>query len=220
MTGSPGVAADPTQELRRLVVGGSYEPGDRLPPERELAQRFGVSRPALREAIRSLVTSGLLEARRGSGTYVAPIHLPDLFAVRLRLEPLAAELAASRCTRAQGRRLAVLRERLASALDDAPEFALRDRELHAELAAAAGSRLLNELLGRLADLTIASRALSARLLEARRSTVRDLGELVDAIAARDPAQAGKAMERHIAAMQDHAIPSQPRYESPDSQPLP
>lgn len=55
------------QQIRDLVSGGSLQPGDRLPPERELSARLNVSRSALREALRTLESSGLLELRKGKG---------------------------------------------------------------------------------------------------------------------------------------------------------
>src|SRR5665213_3658668 len=80
----PAVKADVFKELDRrararhaadhikaLIASGSLAPGDRLPPERELAVRLGVSRPTLREAVGALVIMGLLESRQGAGTFVA-----------------------------------------------------------------------------------------------------------------------------------------------------
>ena len=103
-------------QLRDHIFRGELKPGDRLPPERELAQGMGVSRPTLREAINRLADRGLLEHRQGQGTFVAaserrrkqnPLSvlmdgqeatLPELLEVRLALESNAAMLAARRAT--------------------------------------------------------------------------------------------------------------------------
>ncbi|MBV9423691.1 MAG: FadR family transcriptional regulator, partial [Solirubrobacterales bacterium] len=65
------MAHDAAEHLQRLIVDGTLQPGDKLPPERELSVRLGVSRPTLREAVRALVIMGMLESRHGSGTFVA-----------------------------------------------------------------------------------------------------------------------------------------------------
>ena len=103
-------------QLRDLIFRGNLKPGDKLPPERELAQGMGVSRPTLREAVNRLVDRGLLEHHQGQGTFVAepgkrkkqnPLSalmdgqeatLPELLEVRLALETNAATLAARRAT--------------------------------------------------------------------------------------------------------------------------
>src|SRR5690348_9755648 len=94
-----------TDQLRALIARGAYQPGDRLPAERELAEGLRVSRPTVREAVRRLTDAGLLQPRRGSGTFVAEIDLDAVFGIRLRLEPYAAQLAAGRRTEADLRRL-------------------------------------------------------------------------------------------------------------------
>jgi len=183
--------------LERLGVG----PGDRLPPERELAAELGISRPALREATRRLVALGILRARQGSGTYVAEVDPGDLLVVRLRLEPLAAELAARRRTEEQ---LAVL-ERLAAGLDAAlpdPEaFAALDIGLHEAVAAASGNGVLVGVLANLADVLRYSRRRTAGSGALRRGAVHDLDDLVRAIGARDAAAAAEAMRRHLRAVE-------------------
>jgi DNA-binding FadR family transcriptional regulator len=59
------------QELEQSIIDGALSPGERLPAERQLAERLGVSRPSLREAIQKLASKGLLHSRQGGGTYVA-----------------------------------------------------------------------------------------------------------------------------------------------------
>ena len=102
------------EQIRDLVFRGQLKPGDQLMPERELAQALGVSRPTVREAIRRLVTMGLLEHQQGAGTFVRSLNaqrehnplaavieghdatLEELLEVRMGLEGQAALLAAQR----------------------------------------------------------------------------------------------------------------------------
>jgi GntR family transcriptional repressor for pyruvate dehydrogenase complex len=97
-------------DCRRRIASGRWKPGQQLPPERELAERYGVARTVVREAMCALLTLGLIRTRQGGGIYVQenigpalgvgtgfltePHELRDLMAVRAALEPLAAALAA------------------------------------------------------------------------------------------------------------------------------
>jgi GntR family transcriptional repressor for pyruvate dehydrogenase complex len=104
------------EQIRDLVFRGQLKPGDQLMPERGLAQAMGVSRPTVREAIRRLVTMGLLEHQQGAGTFVRSLNaqrehnplaavieghdatLEELLEVRMGLEGQAALLAAQRAS--------------------------------------------------------------------------------------------------------------------------
>ena len=110
-------------QLEMRILEGSLKPGDRLPPERELATELGVSRPSLREAIKKLVSRELLVSHHGGGTYVTdrleasfidpwqqlldqhPLLQDDVLEFRYLLEASAAELAAERATEADLQRL-------------------------------------------------------------------------------------------------------------------
>ncbi len=185
------------QQLKRSIVTGEFEPGQRLPTERELAVRLGVSRNTLREAIRALTLGGILEARQGSGTYVSSLSpgrlldsfsllieasgdatVLDLLAVRRVLEAEAAALAAARITDAQ---LAEL------------SGCLADIRFHETVAAVAGNPVLEALIQ-----SLGGRALRERV---RRSHPGgDAGghdAIYAAIRDRDPARAAAAMATHI-----------------------
>src|SRR5437764_8382077 len=108
-------------QLREMIHRGELRPGDRLPPERDLAKMLGVSRPTLRAGIRSLATVGILLSRQGAGTFVAdfeesptldssPLQMlsalhgftsDEMFEARLALEMSIAGLAAERATSEQ-----------------------------------------------------------------------------------------------------------------------
>src|SRR5437773_7539423 len=107
---------DIVRQVKALIADGRLNSGDRLPPERELAERFRVSRTSVREALRSLQSRGLIEIRAGEGAFVRDISvdtlieplalviLPhreavgELFEARRLLEPAIAALAARRAT--------------------------------------------------------------------------------------------------------------------------
>ena len=123
-------ASDVLTKIRGLIEPGQIPPGSKLPPERALAAELGVGRPALREAIKVLNVLGVLESRRGSGTFVKTVEpapgLPpapadtgttdfgvlDLLEVRKILEPRAAWLAATRASERQLREIENTRQRL------------------------------------------------------------------------------------------------------------
>jgi GntR family transcriptional repressor for pyruvate dehydrogenase complex len=108
------------EHIRRMIIEGELNPGDRLPPEHELADQLGVSRGSLREAVRALSHANILDVRRGDGTFVTALEPDELMSgvvfalelvqardmdevleVRRLLFPQAAALAAQRVTRGQ-----------------------------------------------------------------------------------------------------------------------
>jgi DNA-binding FadR family transcriptional regulator len=190
--------------LRDLLVRGRYQPGDRLPTERDLAEGLGLSRPTLREAILRLTESGLLVARRGSGTFVREVDVEAVFAVRLRLEPFAAALAAEHRTDEQAEQLVALLAELESRLDDAAEFAATDARIHREIAQAASNPVLFEILVRIADLAQLTRSVTSPEHAARTTTLETMAATVEAIRRREATVAAQAMEDHLGALRDVA----------------
>jgi GntR family transcriptional regulator, transcriptional repressor for pyruvate dehydrogenase complex len=184
--------------IRSLIVSREYGPGDRLPAERDLAQQLGLSRPALREGIRRLRSGGVLESRRGSGTYVAHIDLDGVYDIRARLEPLAAERAASLRTEEESAEMARLIETMLARIDDADLFNQCDAEFHTLVARAAQSPVLSSTLDRLGELALLSRAVLSTNQDVRQSSFVDVERVYSAIERKHPKRAANAMERHIA----------------------
>ncbi|WP_238017151.1 FCD domain-containing protein [Dactylosporangium sp. AC04546] len=200
-------AADAVRAIQEMIVDGRLVPGQRLPPERELSELLGISRPTLRETIRSLVSMNILESRHGAGTFVASLDTADLleplqfvmalnertidelFEARLVLEPALAALAAER---AGAEQVAALR----AALDD-PDPMIADVRLHALLAETAGNALLAAMLETLATLGRSSRARTAQRPGVLERTAADHAAIVAAVEARDPAAARAAMTDHL-----------------------
>lgn len=146
---TPKISDSIVSQIERLILEGFLKPGEKLPPERELAQQLNVSRPSLREALLKLEAKGLLQARRGGGTYVADVVAPtltdplvhllkdhpeatyDILELRQALEEVAAYFAATRSTEADRE---ILRRRFAAleAIHDQEHDPLRDTEADAE----------------------------------------------------------------------------------------
>lgn len=159
--------------------------------------QLAVSRPTLREAIGRLAAEGVLEARRGSGTYVTGIAVDDVFAVRLQLEPFAARLAAQRRTPAQAKELKALLRRIERSRHDALAFAGYDERIHDVLAGATSNALLHDMLKRLAALAKLSRVVTSIDASVRDRVLVHMTALIAAVDARDAAGAERAMKQHL-----------------------
>jgi GntR family transcriptional repressor for pyruvate dehydrogenase complex len=196
-----------------LITERRLEPGDRLPPERELAGAMGVSRSSLREALRALSMLGVTEMRQGDGTYLTALDpaalmrpfglvlslddgaLTELFEARRLIEPGLAALAAERIDDAK---LAALRrciEDAAGGDDDA--FMRADLELHGLIARAASNSILSRVIESVGGLGVASRRRTNTLPGMRQQSTADHEEIVAALEARDAARAAAAMLRHL-----------------------
>ncbi|GAA0239161.1 FadR/GntR family transcriptional regulator [Cryptosporangium japonicum] len=147
--------------LRELVEHEGLTVGDRLPSEPQLAERLGVGRSTLREAIRALSHTGLLETRQGRGTFVAQdpglparfaaARVVEVFEVRRALEVLIAQLAAVRRTSQHVERLrsALADCRRHADAGDIPAFITADSMFHQVAAEATGNSVLVEMYGAL-----------------------------------------------------------------------
>ncbi len=204
-------------QLREMIHRGELRPGDRLPPERDLAKLLGVSRPTLRAAIRSLAAVGVLQSKQGAGTFVvesdgppaldsAPLRMMaslhgfttgEMFEARRSLEMAIAALSAER---ASGEQMASMSEEVAgmfASLDDPEQFLVHDMRFHQVVAASSGNRILTALMNMVATV----------LFDVRRKTVnraRDLKESAEmhrqiyrAIRDRNTDAARNAMRDHL-----------------------
>src|ERR1700740_2177015 len=79
----PGVTSEAIERIRELIVSGEWGPGTRLPRENDLAQQLGISRNSLREAVRALSLTRVLEVRQGDGTYVSSLEPGELLEATL-----------------------------------------------------------------------------------------------------------------------------------------
>ena len=201
-------------EIERVIEERRLQPGDRLPPERDLAQLLGVSRPSVREAVRGLEAQGRLQVRHGLGVWILPaetvpglgrhpVGLRELFAMREVLEVPAAGWAAERARPEDVAPIRALLEEL-EAVGAAPPHdldweALRrlDISFHLAIATLAGNRFLRQVMGVLHDMMAegmeTTLSIPGRLAGSRAEHRR----ILEAIAAGDAAAARAGMRRHI-----------------------
>ena len=203
------------QHLRELIVEGEVTAGQALPPERELARRFGVSSVVIREALTSLSATGLVTVRHGVGSFVTtPDHwrmaepvatlirsgrasLLHVVESRAIIEVEMCGLAAERCDTAGMSALDAALERMAGTLENPVANVAADLEFHSAIAAAADNPVLWLLLQ-----PILAPVLTGMLRGTGRptATARALDEhrsIRHAIAQRDARAAREAMQVHM-----------------------
>jgi DNA-binding GntR family transcriptional regulator len=193
-------------QLADEIVRGALQPGAAL-DELELARRFGVSRTPVREAIRQLAASGLVEARAHRGAVVArpsAEHLVGMFETMAELEGLCAGLAAERMTRVERHALAIAHEemRFLIHIGDLQRFQDVNEAFHSAIYVGTRNAYL-------AEITLATRA---RVQPFRRAQFRNLGRLakscaeheqvVIAIDRGDRERAANVMRAHIRTVRD------------------
>jgi GntR family transcriptional repressor for pyruvate dehydrogenase complex len=212
------------RHVRGLIESGELRPGDRLPPERELAVQLGVSRPSVRAGLRSLAAIGVLQTRHGAGTFItdgpptlgseplsflAALHgftRDEMFEARRALEVGVAGLAAERATDEQIATIAEEVTGMFASIDDPQTFLVHDIRFHRAVAVASGNPILASLI----------EMVSALFYEQRRKTAHQGRDLKDAaqmhraiyhaIRARDAKRARATMHDHLTyAQQSQAL---------------
>jgi DNA-binding FadR family transcriptional regulator len=221
---STGIAT----QIEQLIVDGALQPGDRIPPERELAKTLGVSRASLREAMHELESRNLVDRRQGRGTTVASpgaerLSLLDELskqqaeqrnAAELRdiVEPRIAFLAASRRAPTNIRSLDRIL-RLSTEATNVDDSMRLDIEFHVELAEAAQNPLLSTLVGVTNGWTLETRRHSHATPDARRLSIDGHRRILDALESGDAEAARIAMESHLADVRvlvaDRALEARP-----------
>jgi DNA-binding FadR family transcriptional regulator len=201
--------------LRAAILVQNLAPGTQLPTERELTEQFGVSRTVVREAIRILVTEGIVEVRSGSGHRVAAVdpatvsrsmswfirggrfEYRDVHEIRDVIEVRVAGLAAERRDETDIRTLRESHFRFAQLIDNGDDSAaLADVEFHNHIANATKNLLFPVLLDSIVDALIGiRRALLSSGIEA--DVIRQHRDILDAIVASDGAAAQAAMQAHL-----------------------
>jgi GntR family transcriptional repressor for pyruvate dehydrogenase complex len=204
------------EQIEGSILAGELKAGDQLPAERELAQKFGVSRTAVREAVKALREKGLVEAYSGRGTFITngtsqairqsldlmiKIGQPDgcthLAEVRLILEP---EIAALAATRVEAQHLAAMREAIV-VMDGSGQnpdaYIEADLDFHLALAEAAANPLILSLLDSIVGLLREQRL---RIFNVDGGPERGQfhhKRILEAIEARDAEKAREAMRAHL-----------------------
>lgn len=204
------------RRILELIASDRLRPGDRLPPERDLAAKLGTSRPSLREALRSLKAQGVVDIRHGSGVFVAEpamtrslrealvaqeVSLSELFDMREALELPAAGWAARHHDPGK---LAAVQQAfdilMAASLEDEVEWdRLRDLDaaFHLCIVQAAGNRFMTQTLGVLHEILSRGMETTLRVPGRLEKSRADHERILDAVLAGDAAGARRAVATHI-----------------------
>lgn len=204
------------QQMRQLVIDGQLVPGQRIPPEADLAEWLGMSRLTVREAVRALVTARVLDVRRGDGTYVTSLRPElllagigaaadllqneftlELLQVRRILEPAATAMAATHITDAALDDLDTCLHQMsvASSHEELVEY---DERFHQLVATAAGNATLASMLAGVSSRTTRGRAWRGVIeTSATERTMSEHAEILVALRAHDPKLAEAAALMHV-----------------------
>lgn len=211
--------ATAAQLLRESILQGNFAAGERIPPERDLALTYSVSRGSIREAIRGLVSLGILESKRGSGTYVRrlesselfkslefvldvdPNSLSHFFELRRLLEPAAAAIAANRLTSEDRERLLEVRDELAK-LKKSPAGLARlielDHEIHSTISESTQNPLIHMIINSVRATAARARVLASGYnIHDIDSARNELIRLIEALCDADSLRAEGAMMWHL-----------------------
>ena len=203
-------------QLADLIQEGRLRPGDRLPAERDLAERFQVSRASVREAMRTLELQGLVVSRPGLGTFVADESvdgvlqslarellagrgaLEDIFELRLLLEPLMAFLAAQRASPEDQAFMESILKEQERLVDLGESGASADVAFHTALARSTHNQAMVRLSGTLVDLLAPSREESLQTPQRSGQSLKSHRAILRVIEQGEAEEARRAMEQHIA----------------------
>jgi len=199
---------------RMIVVTQELKPGQRLPGEMILSDKLGVSRSTLREAIKSLVSQGVLTVYRGKGTYVSEgmesfisfglddldmnrSRVKDLFEARLLFEPQLAALACQRATDEEIRQILQAGAEVEADIRSNQDRTVADQEFHKRIAIASHNRFMLQLLPIIHSTVSETILLNEQVDALMENTMRDHAQLMYFLRQRDAAGAKAAMEIHL-----------------------
>ena len=203
-------------EIGRRIVSGAVREGETLPREAELSRQFGVSRQAVREALKVLAAKGLVNSRRRAGTHVmqrdawnlldpdvlawhqpgtlSPEFLSDLVEIRRLIEPAAAGFAAARGDPGRIALIGVALEAMREAVGDPDRFYTADVEFHLAIFSASGNTLIDRLSTILGPLLEASFRRPRSIVTSRETLVAVHEAVYKAITDGDAERAQRSME--------------------------
>ncbi len=223
------------EHVRSLIASGEVKPGDRLPPERELARKLKISRSSLRAGIGFLSAMGVLKSRHGAGTFVSSgppafdsnsfsvlgaLHgfLPwQMFEARIVLESNVAALAAERATDEHVAELAEEVAEMYATLTDPQEYLIHDVRFHRAIARAAGNPILGALMETITANLYQNRSMTVQNAQDLKESAEMHREIYRAIRSHNPNLARRTMEQHLkmASKAQAAETEQPATPLPD-----
>jgi len=208
----PG-ASDVATILKREISDGRYDHNERLPAERDLADRFGVARGTLREALRQLEEAAYVERRPGSGTYVIYVYEDtpravvemtrpiDLVDARFALEPHICRLAVLQATARDFERAEAILHRMETCGDDREVFAEADEAFHMMLAEITGNPMICWMMTQVCKVRGHTQWAQVRGLTLNAEMIsrynREHRNILDAIRTREPELAAERMKAHL-----------------------
>ncbi|GAB6158080.1 FadR/GntR family transcriptional regulator [Desulfotomaculum varum] len=206
--------------LKSLITSGQLKPGDRLPTERVMAEKFGVSRTVIRDAVKTLAGIGLLEVKHGVGIFVATpdginigrqlanllcYHLDTLehiYEVRILLEKAAAHWAAQRCTPDDYNKLKQLLEeaRQVNQEEYLDRFAELNRNFHLCVAEASQNPVVAMMVENILDLLEHTADETHKIPGRAVRSIDEHEKVLQAIIDHRPAEAERLMEEHLSSV--------------------
>jgi GntR family transcriptional repressor for pyruvate dehydrogenase complex len=210
-------------QIQDLIQSGNLQPGDRLPPERALSEIFGASRHSVREAIRCLEQQGMLKSRVGSGTFVilddssplseflaVAVHrekhkIAEIFQFRRMIEPQIAGLAAQHATLPDTLHLEAIVRDQSQALHDSVLTGAYDQKFHIALARATKNSVLFHIVERITDVLTHVRDKASQTDYRKKRSLEGHQTILLAIREGDPEKARRAMEKHLAVIEQTII---------------
>ena len=208
------------EQISAWIQSNGLAPGDRLPPERELAQRLGVSRATLSQALVALEVIGVVQVRHGDGTILAEtpgprriveairahaLRLPEIIDTRDALETKIAALAATRRTPDDLVRIEEAIAEMARDVEAGGRGVEGDERFHGAVTAAAHSLLLARLMDEIRDLVRETRIESLSQPGRPADSLVGHRAIADAIRSGDPEAAAAAMHAHVVMVSDVAV---------------
>ena len=213
------LSAEIKDRLLAMIRNGSLHPGDRLPSERELMARYGVGRPAVREAMQSLESDGLIEIHHGERARIvkpderdiisrigetalhllqtSPEALAHLREARMLFEVGMVRTAARRATEENIQRLEDILHRQRDANENSGAFVAADMEFHSAIASISGNPIILAVSESMLLWLFRFRGDMLRVKGAEKITLTEHKKILDAIGAHDEAGAAKAMTNHL-----------------------
>ena len=207
------------RQIKAMISERRLKSGDQLPPERDLAEKFLVSRTSVREALRALESAGLIEIRPGEGTFVREISVDalveplalvllsqramigELFEARRMLEPLIAGLAARRATRDEIHEMERILDEQAKEIAAGNTGLAQDAAFHAAIGTAAHNRAITRIVHALMDLLGQSREEAISTPGRPTRSHEDHRRILDAIRGGNASAAERAMLDHVVAVE-------------------
>ena len=207
------------EQLCAHIADNEMAPGDRLPAERELAAKLGVSRASLSQALVALEVQGVLSVRHGDGAVIRrpaeegavkalrehADRLPDIIEAREALEVKLAGLAAERRTDAEMAAIDAAISAMEAEVEAGERGVLGDEQFHEAITAAAHSSLLAKLMHEISGLIRETRIESLSQPERPRASLEGHRRIAEAVRRQDPAEAARAMAAHIRLVSDVAL---------------